>query len=107
MRVRSSYSGKDLDGPADPVTSAQFRSKLHCSDELAGYPSSRLSSTSECTCLAMHIKLGLQRRFVLLAVWAMTSALRLEGHGRTMAAVGLDRNVAQPFRNPQSRLLHS
>ena len=54
----------------------------------------------------VRIKLGLQRPLIFLAAWAMTGPLRLERHGGALRAVSFDRNIAQPFRNAQSRLFH-
>ena len=45
----------------------------------------------------VRVKLGLQRLLIFLAVRAMTSPLRLERHRRAVCAVGLDRDVSQPF----------
>ena len=54
------------------MADSRFRSKLHCSDE-------RQLSISPCVYSpTVHIKLGLQRFLVLLAVWAMTRSHSLE-----------------------------
>ena len=66
----------------------------------------RYHHISECL-FAVHVKLGLQRLLILLAVRAMTSPLRLEPRRRALCAMCLDWDVAEPFRNAQSWVLHS
>ena len=54
----------------------------------------------------MHIKLGLQRPLILLAVRTATTPLCLEQYPSALRAVGFDWDIAQPFRYPQSWLAH-
>jgi hypothetical protein len=56
--------------------------------------------------LAMLIELRLQRLLIFLAIRAMARTLSTKRNADAEGAASLDRNIDQPLRHTQSRLLH-
>src|SRR5690242_10113458 len=81
-------------------------SRLTCPLEAPVHEIAALSLALRVRQFKMLVELSLNTFLKLFAIRSMPGATRPEGDGRTRAATGFHRNVAEPFRNPDGRLFH-